>query len=89
MLPSIFLAALARGLAASSGAVGIELLQSGPDAAAQPSPPQRALLIPALVRAFHLVFAIAAGITALSVVVSAFLRELPLKTAPARGGAAE
>jgi len=89
ILWSVFLAALARGLAAGGGGLGIELLRSGPDAAAQLLPSQRALLIPALVRAFHLAFAIAAGITALGVVVSAFLRELPLRTTPARGGRAD
>ncbi|MGO8914557.1 MAG: MDR family MFS transporter [Stellaceae bacterium] len=89
ILWSIFLAALARGLAASGGGFGVELLQSGPDAAAQLSPQQRALLIPALVRAFHLVFAIGAAVTALSAVVSLFLRELPLKTTPGRAAGSD
>jgi hypothetical protein len=56
----------------------------GPDAAARLSPADHALLIPALVRAFRLVFAISAALTALGVVVTVFLRELPLRTTPAR-----
>jgi EmrB/QacA subfamily drug resistance transporter len=84
VLWSIFLVALGRGLNGSGGAMGLELLQRGPDAMARLSPEQHALLIPALVRAFRLVFAIAAAITGMSVVVSAFLRELPLRTTPAR-----
>ena len=84
ILWSVFLAALARGLTAAGGGLGIDLLHSGPDAAAQLLPAQRAVLIPALVHAFHLVFAIGAALTALSVVVSLFLREIPLKTTPPR-----
>ena len=87
ILWSVFLTALARALAAAGGGIGVEVLQSGPQAATQLAPAQHALLVPALVQAFHLVFAISAAVTALSVVVSAFLRELPLRTTPARGGA--
>ena len=89
ILWSLFLAALARGLAAAGGALGSDVLQGGPDAAAHLSAAQRAVLIPALVHAFHLVFAVAAGIMALSVVVSLFLPERPLRTTPAHGGSAE
>ena len=85
ILWSIFLAALTRGFAAG-GETGAALLQNGPDAATRLSPQQHALLVPALVGAFHLVFAIGAALLALSVVVSAFLRELPLRTTPAHGG---
>jgi len=84
ILWSVFLAALARGLAASGGGASLALLQGGPDALAQLPAAQRAVLLPALVAAFHLVFAIAAALMALSVVVSAFLRELPLRTTAAR-----
>jgi len=87
ILWSVFLAALARGLAVAGGALGVEVLQSGPDAAAHLTPAQHALLMPALVSAFHLVFAISAVLTAVSVVISAFLKELPLRTTPAHGGA--
>jgi hypothetical protein len=38
------------------------------------------------VQAFHLVFAICAAVMAASVVVTLFLRELPLRTTPARSG---
>lgn len=86
ILWSIFLAALARGLAAAGGVPGAALLQSGPDAAARLPVQQHALLVPALVGAFHLVFAIGAAMLALSVLISAFLRELPLRTTPAHGG---
>jgi MFS family permease len=84
VLWSIFLIALARGLAGAGGAVSLDLLQSGPDAAARLSPADHALLIPALVQAFRLVFAISAALTALGVAVTVFLRELPLRTTPAR-----
>jgi EmrB/QacA subfamily drug resistance transporter len=83
ILWSVFLAALARHL---PGGAGMTLLQSGPDAAAGLSPEQHALLVPALVQAFHLVFAICAAVMAASVVVTLFLRELPLRTTPARSG---
>lgn len=86
ILWSIFLAALSRGLAATGGMPDAALLQSGPDAATHLSARQHALLVPALVHGFHLVFAIGAGMLALSVLVSAFLRELPLRTTPAHGG---
>ena len=89
ILWSLFLAALARGLAAAGGGLGPDVLQGGPDAAAHLPVAQRALLIPALVGAFHLVFAVAAGIMALSVVAALFLRELPLRTTPAHGSTAE
>jgi EmrB/QacA subfamily drug resistance transporter len=83
ILWSVFLAALARHL---PGGAGMTLLQSGPDAAAGLSPEQHALFLPALVQAFHLVFAICAAVMAASVMVTLFLRELPLRTTPARSG---
>jgi hypothetical protein len=90
ILWSIFLLALDRALAESgAGGAGIALLQGGPDAAAQLPPAARALLMPALERAFHLVFAIGAVIAGLSVVASVFLKELPLRTRAARAAVEE
>jgi EmrB/QacA subfamily drug resistance transporter len=83
ILWSLFLAALARALAGAGGGLGSDVLQGGPEAAAHLPAAQRALLVPALVHAFHLVFAIAAAIMALSVVASLFLPERPLRTTPA------
>ena len=85
ILWSILLAALARSYAGSGGDLGIGLLQNGPQAAAHLPQAERALLVPALVHAFHLVFAIGAVLVATGVVVTLFLRELPLRTTPARG----
>ena len=89
ILWSVFLAALGRGLARRGSGVGVDFLQSGPDALGQLPAAQRALLVPALVQAFHLVFAIAASIMVLSVLVAALLRELPLRTTPARAAPVE
>jgi EmrB/QacA subfamily drug resistance transporter len=83
ILWSVLLAALGRYLAASGGALGTELLAGGPGATAHLAPELRALLIPALVQSFHLVFAIAAGIAAASVLAAWFLKELPLRTTAA------
>ncbi len=85
ILWSIFLAALARALAGAGGDLGLSLLQGGPDAAAQLPAAERAVLVPALVHAFRLVFAIAAGLTAVGGIVTWFLPEVPLRstTAPA------
>ena len=83
ILWSAFLAALAHKLAAAGGA-DLSLLQGGPEALALLPPAQRAGLVPALVGAFHLVFALSAALSLISVLVTAFLRELPLRTSPAR-----
>jgi EmrB/QacA subfamily drug resistance transporter len=85
ILWSIFLVALGRALAETGGdGAGIALLQGGPGAAAQLPAAERALLVPALVRAFHLVFGIGAVIASLSVAATVFLKELPLRTTAGR-----
>jgi hypothetical protein len=81
ILWSVLLAALARHLAASGGDPGMSFLQGGPEAAAQLPPAARAMLIPALEQSFRLVFAIGAGIAAVSAIAALFLREIPLRTA--------
>ncbi|HZB93130.1 MAG TPA: MDR family MFS transporter [Stellaceae bacterium] len=86
ILWSALLAALARHFA---GAASLAVLQGGPDAAAQLTPQQHALLIPALTQAFHLVFAICAVIMAASVAATLFLPELPLRTTPAHSSVGE
>ncbi|HET7594011.1 MAG TPA: MDR family MFS transporter [Stellaceae bacterium] len=80
ILWSVLLAALERYLAASGGEFGTALLQGGPDAIQHLHASQRALLIPALVQSFHLVFGIAALIAAVSVATTLFLKEVPLRT---------
>jgi EmrB/QacA subfamily drug resistance transporter len=77
LLWSVLLIALGQRLGGS--ALGGNLLE-GAGQTAQLSTAQRALLVPALVPSFHLVFAIAAGIAAASVIATLFLRELPLRT---------
>jgi MFS family permease len=89
ILWSILLAALARHLAAAGGGVGTALLEGGQEAMASLPPAARALLVPALVESFHLVFAIGAVIAAISVVATFFLKEVPLRTVPATSLARE
>jgi EmrB/QacA subfamily drug resistance transporter len=80
ILWSVLLSALERHLAAGGGGLGTAMLAGGPDAIAHLPASQRALLIPALVQSFHLVFGIAALITAASVGMTLFLKEVPLRT---------
>jgi len=84
ILWSVFLAALSRHLAAAGIGLGAGLLQAGPDAASQLPAAARAALLPALEQSFRLVFGIGAGITAISVIATGFLREIPLRTTPVR-----
>jgi EmrB/QacA subfamily drug resistance transporter len=86
ILWSVFLAALANNLAAAGGGIGLAPLQGGPETFGQLPAAQRAELVPALVGAFHLVFALGAALSLLSVIVTLFLRELPLRTSPGRAG---
>jgi len=83
ILWSVLLAALERHLAAGGTELGTALLAGGPDAIAHLHASQRAVLIPALVQSFHLVFGIAALIAATSVATTFFLREVPLRTTTA------
>jgi hypothetical protein len=83
ILWSALLAALDRHLAAAGSTVGTALLAGGPDAIAHLDRSERALLIPALVQSFHLVFGVAALIAALSVATTLFLKEVPLRTSTA------
>jgi MFS family permease len=83
ILWSALLAALERHLAAGGSKVGTALLAGGPDAIAHLPQAERALLIPALVQSFHLVFGIAALIAAVSVAAALFLKEVPLRTSTA------
>jgi MFS family permease len=78
ILWSVLLGALGHRL---GGAALAGNLLEGADATALTAA-QRAVMVPALVPSFHLVFAIAALIAAASVVVTLFLRELPLRTTP-------
>ncbi|HYM04229.1 MAG TPA: MDR family MFS transporter [Stellaceae bacterium] len=84
ILWSVLLAALGRELAGTQDGIGAALLGGGPGAAARLTGEQRAILAPALEDAFHLVFAIGAAIALCSVVAAAFLKELALRTTPAR-----
>ena len=85
ILWSALLAALGRDLiAAGGGELGTAILRGGPEGASQLSPHDRALLMPALVHSFHFVFVLGAAITAASVAMAFFLKELPLRTTPAR-----
>jgi EmrB/QacA subfamily drug resistance transporter len=79
ILWSVLLMALGHHLGAA--ALGSHLLEGGGVTTAI-TPEQRARLVPALVPAFHLVFAMASVVAAASVVATLFLRELPLRTAP-------
>ena len=58
-------------------------LAGGPDAITHLHPSQRAVLIPALVQSFHLVFGIAAFIAATSIATTFYLKEVPLRTTTA------
>jgi EmrB/QacA subfamily drug resistance transporter len=78
ILWSVLLGALGHRL---GGAALAGNLLEGADATALTAT-QRAVMVPALVPSFHLVFAIAALIAAASVVATLFLRELPLRTTP-------
>jgi MFS family permease len=78
ILWSVLLGALGHRL---GGAALAGNLLEGADATALTAA-QRAVMVPALVPSFHLVFAIAALIAAASVVATLFLRELPLRTTP-------
>jgi len=85
ILWSVLLAALSRHLAgAGADGLGPDLLNGGAGAA-QLSQEQRALLVPALVQSFHLVFAVGAIIAAASATAALLLRELPLRTTPSPG----
>lgn len=85
ILWSVLLAALDRWLvAAGGGAIGAALLQGGPTVAAALPAAQRALLLPALTWSFHLAFGLSAAIAAASVVVTLFLKEVPLRSSTAR-----
>ena len=80
ILWSVLLAALDRHLVAGGAELGTALLAGGPDAITHLHPSQRAVLIPALVESFHLVFGIAAFIAATSIATTWFLKEVPLRT---------
>jgi len=81
---SVLIIALNHQLAHGAGAQLAEnsyaLLQGGPDAIARLAPAVRAVILPALADAFHVVFATAAGLTALSLLICTALNERPLRT---------
>lgn len=81
---SVLIIALNYQLASGAGAHLTEnsyaLLQGGPDAIARLAPDVRAIILPALSNAFHVVFATAAGLTLLSLLIAATLNERPLRT---------
>jgi hypothetical protein len=58
-------------------------LQGGPEAFARLSPAIRAVLLPALASAFHVVFAAAAVLNLVAVAIAIVIREQPLRTTPA------
>ncbi len=62
------------------GALATALVHGGPIAAQQMTEADRLLIQPALAHAFHFVFLIAAGIAAVSFVVTLFLKEERLKS---------
>jgi hypothetical protein len=83
VLWSVLIIALNRELAAAGGALpenGFALLQGGPESLARLTPELRAAILPALATAFHAVFAAAAVLSLLGLIISAALRELPLRT---------
>jgi EmrB/QacA subfamily drug resistance transporter len=71
---------------------GVALLQGGAEAFAQLSPALKASVVPALTGAFHVVFAAAAVLSLIALLVASRLREQPLRTTPsmiARSAATE
>jgi EmrB/QacA subfamily drug resistance transporter len=81
---SVLIIALNHELAGRTGAQLAEnsyaLLQGGPDAIARLAPDVRAAILPALSDAFHVVFAAAAGLTLVSLLICTALNERPLRT---------
>jgi EmrB/QacA subfamily drug resistance transporter len=83
VLWSVLIIALNRELATAGGALpenGFALLQGGPESLARLTPELRAAVVPALATAFHAVFAAAAVLSLLGLIISVALRELPLRT---------
>jgi EmrB/QacA subfamily drug resistance transporter len=62
------------------GALANSLVRGGPTAAAQMAPGDRLLILPALAHAFHVVFLVAAAISAVAFIVTFFLKEERLKS---------
>ncbi|HLJ20093.1 MAG TPA: MDR family MFS transporter [Stellaceae bacterium] len=87
VLWSVLMIALAHKLpgggATSLPENAIGLLQGGPEAFANLSPALKATLLPALAGAFHVVFAVAAALSAIALAIATRLREQPLRTTPA------
>jgi EmrB/QacA subfamily drug resistance transporter len=83
VLWSVLIIALNHQLAATGGTLpenGFALLQGGPESFARLAPELRAAVLPALATAFHAVFAAAAMLSLLGLLISTALRELPLRT---------
>ena len=87
ILWSVLIIALNQKLAGSAttplpeNAIGV--LQGGPEAFARLSPAIRAVLLPALASAFHVVFAVAAVLNLVALAIAIVIREQPLRTTPA------
>ena len=73
---------LARSGAPTLPESGIALLEGGTEAFAELSPSLRATVVPALAGAFHVVFATAAALSLIGLVMASLLREQPLRTTP-------
>ena len=91
VLWSVLIIALNHQLADGPGARlaenGYALLQGGPAAIAALPPEVRAIILPALSDAFHVVFATAAGLALTALLISTTLNERPLRTTAGPGAA--
>jgi len=68
------------GGAPGQGLSGLAVLHGGPEAVANLPPDQRALVLPALTHAFHVVFWIGAAISLVGLALALRLKEIPLRT---------
>jgi EmrB/QacA subfamily drug resistance transporter len=78
----------ASGSDLGAGGLGIALLHGGPEAIAHMPPDQRAVVLPVLTHAFHVVFWSGAGLALICFLLALCLPEIPLRTTPAGRAAA-
>ena len=90
ILWTVLLMVLDHELGAGASGVagfGVTLLHGGPEAIAHMAPLQRAIVLPVLTHAFHVVFWCGAGLTLTCLLLALRLPELPLRTVAAAGRA--
>lgn len=68
--------------AAGASGLGIALLHGGPEAIMHMPPDQRAVVLPVLTHAFHVVFWCGAGLAMICFLLALRLPEIPLRTTP-------